>query len=84
MTPQTKKLLSTFGVAIAGAALTSVQQALSNPPFTPRSLLVAGVTGALAGLVHYLPAFGTKDEVAAKVDAQVSAKVAEVIGKEST
>lgn len=66
MTPSQKQALSGLAVAILGAAGTAIEQALSNPPFTLRSLLMAAGVGALLGLVHYLPTLGTKAVVQAK------------------
>lgn len=66
MTPKQKQALSGLLVAVAGAAGAAVEQALTNPPFTLHSLLMAAGAGALLGLVHYLPTLGTKAAIEAK------------------
>ncbi len=67
LTPKQKQALSGLTVAVLGAA--AAEQALSNPPFTLRSLLMSAGIGALLGLVHYIPTLGTKAAVEAKAQA---------------
>lgn len=80
MSPNQKQALSGLIVGIAVGALGAIEQALANPPFTLRSLGVAAAAGAVAGIVHWLPALGTKE----KVEAKVAERVAEVVTKEPT
>ena len=65
MTPQIKKLLSGLAVVVAGSILTYANAQLQLLPEGWQ-----GLAGAvLAGIAHYLPALGTKDEVNAKAAA---------------
>jgi len=79
ITPSQKQALSGFVVGVLSAALVALEQALANPPFTLRGLAIAAAAGAVGGIAHYLPAFGT----AAKVEQAVASRVAEVISKEA-
>jgi zinc transporter ZupT len=78
LTPKQKQVLSGIVMAVGTSVAVAIEQALANPPVTPKSLAVAGAMGAFTGLAHYLPTLGTK----AAIDAQVVAKVTEVVGKE--
>lgn len=66
MNPTVKKALSAVGVAVAGAALVAVQQKLV--PLAPEAVQ-ATLVAALAGIAHYLDAWGHKDRVAEAVAA---------------
>jgi 1-aminocyclopropane-1-carboxylate deaminase/D-cysteine desulfhydrase-like pyridoxal-dependent ACC family enzyme len=84
ISPSTKQLLSGLAVAVAGAAATAVEQAIANPPFTWRTLLAAAGVGALAGLVHRLPALGTKEAViTSTLQGNEQATVQKVLDKEN-
>lgn len=79
LSPTTKQVLSGLAVGVLSASLAAVEQALANPPFTVRTLLLAACAGAVAGLVHFLPALGTKD----KIEAKVAARVTEAVNREA-
>lgn len=64
--PKTKQVLSGLLVGVGSAAAVAVEQAIANPPFTLTTLWHAAAAGAFAGLVHYLPAFGTADAATQK------------------
>jgi len=80
LSPKQKQALSGLAMGVASAAAMSVEQALTNPPFTLRSLLTAATVGAFAGLVHWLPTLGTKEVVEQKAQALA----AEAVGKEAS
>jgi hypothetical protein len=74
MTTQTKKLLSAFGVtALVGLLGTLGQYVAKLPPE-----LQTGALAIIAGAVHALNAWGTKQGI----DAQVSSRVAKAISAE--
>ena len=62
MTPAVKKALSAVAFAVGGAALVAVQQKLI--PLAPEATQ-ATLVAALAGIAHYLDAWGHSDRVAA-------------------
>lgn len=72
MNPTVKKALSAVLVATLGAALVAIQQ--SVVPLTPVAVQ-ATLVAALAGLAHYLDAWGHQDRVAAQMAAQASKRV---------
>lgn len=79
LTPTQKKLLSAFGVVVAGSALTMLNAYVVKLPTEAQ-----GFAGSvLGGALLLIKAWGTTEEQAAKVDAQVQAKVTEVIERES-
>jgi len=71
MSPRTKKLLSAFGVTVAFAALGTLNTYVVRLP----NELQAGALAALAGAAHFLSAWGTKDEIDAKVTNEVTAAI---------
>ncbi len=81
-------MLSGLVVGVTGAALASVEQALASPPFTLRALGTSAAIGAVAGLVHWLNAWGTKDAVLAKTFSgganQIEKDIEKAIGRETT
>lgn len=66
MNPNVKKALSAVAFAIGGAALVAVQQKLV--PLAPEALQ-ATIVAALAGVAHYLDAWGHTERVAAATEA---------------
>ncbi|HYQ03728.1 MAG TPA: hypothetical protein VER96_33875 [Polyangiaceae bacterium] len=76
MTPRTKKLLSSFAVTVAVALLGALSQYVVKLP----AELQLAAAAVIAGAAQFVNAWGHTDQV----NAQVSAKVAEVVGKEPT
>jgi hypothetical protein len=66
MYPNLKKALSAILFAVLGALLVAIQQKLV--PLAPEAMQ-ATIVAALAGLAHYLDAWGHQDRVAAQVTA---------------
>lgn len=64
MNANLKKALSAVLVAVLGAALVAAQQKLV--PFAPEAVQ-ATLVAALAGVAHYLDAWGHQDRLATKV-----------------
>jgi hypothetical protein len=66
ISPSTKKALSAVAFAIGGAALIAIQQKLV--PLAPEATQ-ATLVAALAGIAHYLDAWGHTERVAAAAEA---------------
>lgn len=74
MTPQNKKIVSTFAVAAGVAALGTLGQYVARIP----QEMQTGAFSVLAAALYALKSWGTQEEI----DAQVLSKVTEAVGKE--
>jgi chromosomal replication initiation ATPase DnaA len=87
LSPSQKQAISVAGMTVLGAAAAAVEQALANPPFTFRSLLVAGGVGAMVGVSHLLQTWGSAAKVEAKVESKATEKavgmVNEIVSQEA-